>query len=172
MGLAGQDKVWRDLAQRLQHETPLVRAGMGQGQLRGGAASRARRQSSPGPAGAARSGPSSAAGQIPFPAPAAWPAGIRASPPLAAPGPLPHSQTRGEPGGQSTGVVCQSEDLSIGLSDNSSQPLHRPQNVSPGNPQDSTPAPRSPAPRLWTVDFGLWTLDFRLHFSPSTSCMS
>ena len=132
------------------------------------AALRPRKQSSPGPAGAARSAPSLAGGQIPFPAPAIWPATTPASRPLAATKPTTAFTKTGEPGGQSTGVVCQSEDLSKGRFETAPAAAASPRSTfcreSPRFDPSATIA-NSP-------DFRLWTLDFRLHFSPSTSCMS
>ena len=57
-------------------------------------------------------------GQILFPMPAIFPAATPAFRPRAEPRPTTAFTNFGEPGGQSTGDVCQSEDLRIGASEN------------------------------------------------------
>ena len=115
--LPRQNQIRRDFAQRLKHKPPQMRARMRQNQFRRVANFCRRRQSNPNPAAAARSELFWAGGQILFRATAICPAAIPAVSSFRGTRPTTAFTNIGEPGGQSTGDVCQSEDLRIGRSE-------------------------------------------------------
>ena len=111
--LPGQNQIRRNLVQRAQHKLAQMRPGMRQDQFRRACGFQHRKRSNPNPAAAARSTLSWAGDQTPVPRPQFSHHRFRR---FIFPGARPTTALKnfGEPGGQSTGDVCQREDIKNG----------------------------------------------------------
>ena len=138
--LPRQNQIRRDFTQRLKHKPPQMRARMRQNQLRRIRAFHFRTRSNPSPADAARSKLFWAARPNSFSSPRSFFSNDSGVSSACGTRPATAFTNFGESGGQSTGEVCQSEDLRIGAVGKTLQPRHRVGNNLAANRRDSSQA--------------------------------